>query len=115
MSGKHHIVTDPSVQPVIHAARRVPLALQPRLKQTWDELINSGIIVKRHEPTDWVNSQLIVEKKNGSLRLCLDPLDLNRAIKREHHTIPTIEDIVSKLHGKRIFSIVNLKDGFWNI
>jgi len=115
LSGEHHIVTDPSVRPVIHAARRVPLALQPRLKQTLDELVKSGIIVKRDEPTDWVNSLLIVEKKKGSLRLCLDPIDLNKAIKREHYTIQTVDDIVSKLHGKRIFSIVDLKDGFWNI
>jgi hypothetical protein len=115
LSGEHHIVVDPSVKPVIHAARRVPLALQPKLKQTLDELVKSGIIVKRDEPTDWVNSLLIIEKKNGSLRLCLDPLDLNLAIKREHYMIPTVEDIVSKLHGKRIFSIVDLKDGFWNI
>jgi hypothetical protein len=115
LSGEHRIVVDPSVKPVIHAARRVPLALEPKFKQTLDELVKSGIIVKRDEPTDWVNSLLIIEKKNGSLRLCLDPLDLNKAIKREHYMIPTVEDIVSKLHGKRIFSIVDLKDGFWNI
>ena len=115
LSGEHHIVIDPSVKPVIHAARRVPLALQPKLRQTLDELVKSGIIVKRDEPTDWVNSLLIVEKKDSSLRLCLDPLDLNKAIKREHQMIPTVEDIVSKLHGKRLFSKVDLKDGFWNI
>ena len=115
LSGEHHIVIEPSVEPVIHAARRVPLALQPKLKQTLDALVKSKIIVKRDEPTDWVNSLLIVEKKNGSLRLCLDPLDLNKAIKREHYMIPTVEDIVSKLHGKRIFTILDLKDGFWNV
>jgi hypothetical protein len=45
----------------------------------------------------------------------MDPRDLNKAIKREHHIVPTIEDIVSKLHGKRLFSVIDMKDGFYHI
>jgi len=40
---------------------------------------------------------------------------LNRAIKREHFVIPTFADIAPKLHGKRIFSVIDMKDGFWHI
>ena len=58
-------------------------------------------------PTKWVNSLVIVEKRNGSLRLCLDPRDLNRAISREHYRIPTAEDIASRLSGKKLFSTVD--------
>lgn len=115
MPREYHIVIDKSVQPVIHPPRRIPLVLQPKLKKTLDQLVKSGIIVKRDEPTDWVNSLLLVEKKDGSLRLCLDPKDLNRAIKREHYVIPTVDDVAAKLHGKRLFTIIDLKDGFWNI
>jgi len=115
MPGEYHIVIDASVRPVEHPARRVPIVLQPKLKKTLDSLVQSGIIIKRDEPTDWVSSLLLVEKKDSSLRLCLDPRDLNKAIKREHYKIPTVEDVASRLHGKRIFSIVDLKDGFWNI
>jgi len=43
------------------------------------------------QPTDWVNNLVAVEKAKGSLRLCLDPQDLNKGIKREHHRIPTIQ------------------------
>ncbi|XP_033114347.1 uncharacterized protein LOC117114765, partial [Anneissia japonica] len=56
-----------------------------------------GVIRKVDKPTDWVNSLVIVEKRDGSLRLCLDPRDLNKAIKREHHMIPTGMDVVSQL------------------
>ena len=66
-------------------------------------------------PTPWVNSLVIVEKRDGSLRLCLDPRDLNKAIRREHHRIPTAEDIASRLSGKKVFSIVDEKDGFWQV
>lgn len=112
---EHHISVDTTVQPVIHPPRRVPLSLQPKLKTKLENLVKSGIIEKRDEPTDWVNSLLIVEKKDGSLRLCLDPRDLNKAIKREHFSIPTCEDILPKLHGRRFFSIIDMKDGFWQV
>ena len=61
-------------------------------------------IAKVTQPTDWVNSLVIREKENGRLRLCLDPRDLNKAIKREHHLIPTLEEITPKLAGAKLFS-----------
>ncbi|CAB3980478.1 Hypothetical predicted protein [Paramuricea clavata] len=66
-------------------------------------------------PPRKVNSLVMVEKCDASLRLCLDPCDLNKAIQREHHRIPTAEDIATRLSGKKLFSIVDEKDGFWQI
>ena len=40
---------------------------------------------------------------------------LNKVIKREHYNIPTIQDVSSHLAGKKIFSTLDLKDGFWPI
>ena len=54
--------------------------------------------------TDWVNSLVIREKANGRLRLCLDPKDLNRAIKRDHYPVPTLEEIILKLSDAKMFS-----------
>ena len=45
-----------------------------------------GVIVKVQEPTEWVNTNVIAEKKNAKLRVCLDPRALNTAIKREQFT-----------------------------
>jgi len=61
------------------------------------------VLMKRDEPTDWLNSLLTVEKKDKSLRLCLDPRQLNIAIKREHYAIPTADDIIARLHGKSVY------------
>ena len=61
---------------------------------------------------DWVHNLVIVEKKNGSLRLCLDPRHLYQVIKRENFKIPTIQDTASDL---MVFSTLDLKDGYWQV
>lgn len=111
----YHIQLNENIKPVVNPPRRVPLALHNKLKATLDELEKSNIISKVDEPTDWVNSLVIIEKPNGALRICLDPRDLNKAIKREHHIIPTADEIISNLEGKHIFSVLDLKDGFWQV
>ena len=58
---------------------------------------------------------LAVPKKNGKIRICLDPKDLNKAILRENYPIPTIEDIASRLHGAKVFSVLDAKNGFWHV
>ncbi|RXN18696.1 Retrovirus-related Pol polyprotein from transposon 297 [Labeo rohita] len=79
------------------------------------ELEIRGVISKVSKPTPWVSSLCITEKKNGTLRVCLDPRDLNRAILRQHYNIPTLEDIWCKLAGKKLFTILDEKDGYWQI
>lgn len=64
------------------------------------------MVQKVDRPTKWVNSLVILEKRNGSLRLCLDPRNFNKAIRREHHRISTVEHITSRLSGKKQFSMV---------
>ena len=51
-----------------------------RLRATLDDLERRDIITKVEEPVDWVSNLVIVEKANNTLRLCLDPPDLNQAI-----------------------------------
>ncbi|XP_029656885.1 uncharacterized protein K02A2.6-like [Octopus sinensis] len=73
------------------------------------------IITKVTRPTDWVNSIVIKEKPNGTLRICLDPRDLNKALKRKYHPIPTLEEITPSLAGSKIFSKLDASNGYWNI
>ena len=58
---------------------------------------------------------VVVPKKNGTLRICLDPKDLNCAIQREHYPLPTIEDIATRLHGAKVFSVLDVRNGFWHV
>ena len=115
MEGEYHIELDDKVEPVVHPPRRVPKSLLERLKLKLQEVEERDFIQKVDIPTPWVNSLVIVEKRDGSLRLCLDPRDSNKAIPREHHRIPTAEDMVSRLTGKKVYSIVDEKNGFWQV
>ena len=115
LSGEHDISVDPSVKPVIHAPRRVPISMTDKLKKELDDMEKSGIIAKVDVPTPWVNSLVCVEKRDGSLRICLDPKDLNKAVMREHHKIPTMEDIAFRFTGMKYFTILDMKHGYWHI
>lgn len=104
-----------AVELVIHPPRRVSYSLLEKLKEKLQELEEKPVIQRVDIPTPWVNSLVIVERRDGSLRLCLDPRDHNKAIRREHHRIPTAEDIASRLSGKKVYSIVDEKDSFWQV
>lgn len=100
---------------VIQSPRKVPFALQPKLKKALDKLTEQNIIADVDTPTEWVNSLVIAEKKNGSLRLCLDPKPLNDAIMRETHAIPTPADVQATLSGKKVFSVADMRDAYWHV
>ena len=95
--------------------RRVPVALRDKLKAELDRMEKQHVISKITEPTDWVNSLVTVEKPNVSLRVCLDPKDLNDAIKRPHYPNKTLEDILPDLTDAKVFSKFDARSGYWSI
>ena len=106
---------DTTIKPVVHAPRRVPFSLRKKLKAQLTEM-EGTIIEKVTEPTDWVSSMVVVTKPNtNELRICIDPTDLNQAIKRPHYPLPTIEEILPHLGNARIFSVLDAKSGFWQV
>ena len=115
LDGHYHIRLDPKAQAVQHPPRRVPVPLRDSLKKTLDDLEDQGILAPVTKPTPWISSMVVVPKKNGTLRICLDPKDLNKAILREHFPLPTIEDVATRLHGARVFTILDVSKGFWHI
>ena len=115
VDGEYHIDYNKNCTPVVHAPRKIPLTLKPKLKLTLDRLAKAEVIRKVDKPTDWVNSMVIVEKKDGSLRICIDPKELNIQIKRQYRVIPTAEEISSQLHGKNIFTVIDMADCYWHI
>ena len=68
-------------------------------------MVKQGIIVPVDEPTDWVNSLVVRSSPNGNLRICLDPKDTNKAIKREHYPVPTVDMVTNRLQGATVFPI----------
>lgn len=115
LSREHHISTDPDVRPTINSPRRVPLSMTDKVKTELEKMESNGIISAVDQPTEWVSSMVVVEKKDGGVRICLDPRELNKAILREHHHIPTLDDIAHKFAGMKIFSIMDMKHGYWHV
>ena len=115
LEGNYHIRLDTSIDPVQHSPRRVPVPLRAHLKATLEDLVKQEILAPVTEPTPWISFMVVVPKKNGTLRICLDPQDLNKAILREHYPLPTIEEIATRLHGAKVFTILDVHKGFWHV
>ena len=66
-----------------------------------------GIITKVEQPTKWVNPIVVVRKPNGDVRICLDPVDLNKAVKREHYPLKTVEEVAASMSEATVFSTLD--------
>ena len=111
LPGYVHLQTNPEVAPVQHTPRKIPVALKKEVKAKLDEMEKRGIIAPVTEPTDWISSMVVV-KKGAKLRICLSPSDLNKALKRSHYPMPTIEEILPRLHNVEVFSVLDAADGY---
>ena len=112
---EYDIQVRPDVEPKIQPARNFPFAIPEQLNETLVQLEEKGVIVSVDSPTDWVNNLVVTKKKNGSIRICLDPKSLNQAIKREHFTLPTPAEVQAKLSGKKVFTVLDQRDAYWQV
>lgn len=115
LPGKHKIVLDSHVSPSVCPVRKIPIGVRNKLQNTLNNMVDMGVIRKVSHPTPWVNAIVLAPKKNGDLRVCLDPRPLNRAIRRAHYPLPTLTDIATKLQGARFFSKLDARSGFWMV
>ena len=113
--GPYHIKLKDSYKPVQHPPRSVPLGMQFAYKAGLDRLVKEGFITEVHEHTEWINSIVPVMKEDGSLRLCLDLKDLNKAIKRNQWYARTLDDILPELAQSKYFTVKDATSGFWHV
>ena len=115
MSGTYTIRTNPSITPVPHVHRKVPIEYRGQIECTLSEIVKKGVIMPVSQPTEWVSSLTYPHKPDGILHICLDPKDLNKAIVQEHYKASTLNDISHCSSGATCFSKLDVKDGFWSI
>ena len=88
-------------------------------KEELDQMENAGIISKYDSisgPTpEWLNSFVTVCKPNGSLRICLDPTDLNKYIVHPVCNSYTFDEILDKLRGSLFFAVFDMTKGFFHV
>ena len=70
-------------------------------------------LVQQH--TDWVSNVVVTMKKYGDLRECLDPQEFNKALKREHFKLPSLDDILPNLSNAKLFSTVDIRYAYWHV
>jgi hypothetical protein len=58
---------------------------------------------------------VVVKKKNGELRLCQDYRKLNMITEKDHYPMPTMEDLLGQLKGKKYFSTMDCRSGYWQL
>ena len=86
----------------------------PRIIEELNKMVDNGFITLVEEPTEWVSS-MVAAVHNGKLRICLDPRDFNKSIKREHYPMKTVEVVVSNIPKANLFSVLDAKTGFLQI
>ena len=120
----------PDAVPAKHKPRTVPLSRQAALHTEVQNLIDQDVLEPSTEHTEWVNSFVIVEKKvimdssnshspnhsqTKKIRLCLDPRDLNEALEREPHYSRSVDELIAKFNGAKLFTIVDMDKGYWQV
>jgi hypothetical protein len=114
LPGTYKIKIDSNAKGVIHGPRRQPASLKRRIIEELHIMEKNGYITRVEEPTEWVSSMVVSLRKN-KVRICIDPGDLNNAIKREHHPMKTVEEVVSEIPEAKVFSVLDAKSGFLQI
>ena len=80
------------------------------MKAQLEELLSKGFI--RPSTSPWGAPVLFVKKKDGSLRLCIDYRQLNRATIHNQYPLLRIDELFDQLHGSRVYSKIDLRSGY---
>jgi hypothetical protein len=104
----HEIKTYPGVKPVRQKLRPVHPKKTATIKAEVEKLLKSGFIYPV-PLTEWVSNIVLVTKKQGTIRVCVDYRDLNKACPKDNYPTPFIDQIIDNCVGSVIFSFM---DGF---
>ncbi|CAI2353188.1 unnamed protein product [Caenorhabditis sp. 36 PRJEB53466] len=99
--------------PVRQKCRPVPLALHDRVRAMLRDMEKRGVIRKCTSP--WASAVVLVKKKDGSIRMCVDYRKLNSMIRLDAHPLPHIESTLQALGENKIFTTLDLLAGYWQI
>jgi len=112
---KLHI--DKEVTPVAQKARPIPFHMRAKVEAELEKLLNEGIIEPASGATPWISPVVVAMKPKNpdEVRLCVDMRWANRAVKRERHPMPGIDDIIFAVNGSNVFSKLDLRSGYHQV
>ncbi|KAK7099608.1 hypothetical protein V1264_003723 [Littorina saxatilis] len=107
---KLHI--DQNIQPVAQQHGRIPFHVRKDVEAELERLERLDIIEQVQGPTPWISPVVVVPKKTGGVRVCIDMREANKAISREKHPMPTMDDLVADLNGSTVFSKLDMRNAY---
>nr|CAD2206627.1 unnamed protein product [Meloidogyne enterolobii] len=111
-AGSHNIVTT-TQEPITSKPHRTPFKYRDELKKHIDQLLNSGVMIQSDTP--WVSNLVLVQKKDGGLRPCIDFRKLNEITVPDHFPLPRLETIMEKIGNCNFYSSLDLSSGYLQI
>ena len=93
--------------------RLIPPHQHEEVKQHLKEMLEIGAISESKSP--WASAVVLVRKKDGSLRFCIDLRKLNSRTVKDAYSMPRIEETLDCLNGAQWFTLLDLKSGYWQV
>ena len=91
--------------------RCIPPHMYDDVRDHIQEMLVIGTICKSHSP--WASAVVLVQKKDGGLRFCIDLRKLNKWTVKDAYSLPQIDETLASLQGSQWFSSLDLKSGYW--
>ena len=107
---EHNIDTGDSL-PISRAPYRYSDPQRQEIRKQVGEMLEAGVISNSNSP--WSSPVVLVKKKDGSYRMCVDLRKVNAVTKRDVYPLPNIEDALHSLRGAIYFSSLDLNNGYW--
>ena len=108
---KHDILTEGP--PIRQKYRRLPVATKSVVNEEVKKMLQSGVI--RRSTSPWSSPVVLVRKKDGSWRFCVDFRKLNSITHKDAYPLPKIEETLDSLSGAKYFSTLDLASGYWQV
>ena len=99
--------------PIRQRAYRIPLLKRKVVEEMLEEMIKAGVIEESQSP--WASPITLQKKPDGKWRFAVDLRKVNAVTKKDAYPIPNINDVLDSMGGAKVFSTLDLKQGFWNI
>lgn len=110
---EHVIELEEGAKPVITMPYRHPHHFKEEIEKTIKELLSMGHI--RPSSSPFASSVVLVKKKDGTIRVCIDYKALNKKTIKNRYPIPRINELLDELHGAMYFSKIDLRPGYHQI